>query len=112
MIPRMGGRPGEMKLDGLDLAQTPTSCSAPVAAVSNAHADPNRACEGQFGAANPRAFDDGVIAVCAASAKEPEVQLGRKVALMVCANCHVVAPDQTSKPILTPPAQSFKAGHY
>jgi hypothetical protein len=36
------------------------------------------------------------------------VQLGRKVALMVCANCHVVAPDQPSKPILTPPAQSFE----
>jgi len=49
------------------------------------------------------------ISICVASANEPDVRLGRKVALMVCANCHVVAPDQPSKPILTPPAQSFEA---
>ena len=36
-----------------------------------------------------------------------EIQAGHKVAVLVCANCHVAASDQASKPILRPPAPSF-----
>lgn len=32
---------------------------------------------------------------------------GHKFALQVCAACHVVAKDQTTRPILKPPAPSF-----
>ena len=37
------------------------------------------------------------------------VQAGHKLALLVCANCHVAAPDQPNKPILRPPAASFQS---
>jgi len=36
-----------------------------------------------------------------------DVQAGHRLAIIVCANCHVVAPDQPSNPILRPPASSF-----
>lgn len=36
-----------------------------------------------------------------------EVQDGHHLALMVCAICHVAAPDQRSDPILRPPAPPF-----
>lgn len=53
------------------------------------------------------------LALCAASADElnavNDLQLGRKVAIMVCANCHIIAPDQPFKPLLVPPARSFEA---
>lgn len=53
------------------------------------------------------------LALCAASAEElnaaNDLQLGRKVAMMVCANCHVVAADQPSRPLLVPPARSFES---
>ena len=32
---------------------------------------------------------------------------GRDIALKICANCHVVAGDQESAPLLKPPAPSF-----
>ena len=32
---------------------------------------------------------------------------GRDLALKICSNCHVVAKDQSSAPILSPPAPSF-----
>ncbi len=32
---------------------------------------------------------------------------GRALALDLCANCHVVAPDQPRPPVLSPPAASF-----
>jgi mono/diheme cytochrome c family protein len=32
---------------------------------------------------------------------------GREIALKICANCHVVAPDQAVPPTLKPPAPSF-----
>jgi len=35
------------------------------------------------------------------------VQAGHKLAILVCANCHVAAPDQPNEPILRPPAASF-----
>jgi len=35
------------------------------------------------------------------------VQAGHKLAILVCANCHVAAPDQPIEPILRPPAASF-----
>jgi len=37
------------------------------------------------------------------------VQAGHKLAILVCANCHVVATDQPGKPILRPPAAPFQA---
>lgn len=42
-------------------------------------------------------------------AKSELVIAGHDFALKVCANCHVVAKDQVSVPILTPPAPSFTA---
>jgi len=34
---------------------------------------------------------------------------GHKLAILVCANCHVAAADQPSRPILQPPAPSFQS---
>jgi hypothetical protein len=36
------------------------------------------------------------------------VQQGKRLALRICANCHVVAPD-SRQPILEPPAPSFES---
>jgi mono/diheme cytochrome c family protein len=36
-----------------------------------------------------------------------EVAQGRSLAIQICANCHVVARDQPTKPILTQPTPSF-----
>jgi len=36
-----------------------------------------------------------------------DVQAGHKLAISVCANCHVSASDQREEPILRPPAPSF-----
>ncbi len=47
----------------------------------------------------------GVGPACAEEAQE--VGAGRKLALEVCASCHVVAPDQARAPVLNPPALSF-----
>ena len=53
------------------------------------------------------------VAVCPASAQEgsgaDDVVEGRKLAVIVCANCHVAARDQPFKPILQPPAPSFES---
>jgi len=37
------------------------------------------------------------------------VQAGHKLAILVCGNCHVAAPDQPNNPILRPPAASFES---
>jgi hypothetical protein len=37
------------------------------------------------------------------------VRRGRDLAIMICANCHVVARDQPYKPILKPPAPPFES---
>jgi cytochrome c1 len=34
---------------------------------------------------------------------------GRKLAVLICANCHVAARDQPYEPILRPPAPSFES---
>lgn len=39
--------------------------------------------------------------------EEADVAAGRKLAQGVCANCHLVAPDQARAPVLDPPAPSF-----
>ena len=39
--------------------------------------------------------------------QDADVQAGHKLAIVVCANCHVAAPDQPNDPILRPPAPSF-----
>jgi len=36
-----------------------------------------------------------------------DVQAGHKLAIMVCANCHIAASDQHEQPILRPAAPSF-----
>jgi len=36
-----------------------------------------------------------------------DVQAGHKVAVAICANCHVAAPDQAGEPIMRPPAPAF-----
>jgi len=38
-----------------------------------------------------------------------DVEKGRHLADLICANCHVVAPDQTLQPVLRPPAPSFES---
>ena len=43
----------------------------------------------------------------AQEATPDQVEVGRKFAAMVCANCHVTAPDKQTTPILNPPAPSF-----
>jgi mono/diheme cytochrome c family protein len=43
----------------------------------------------------------------AQQAKQDDVAAGRKLALLICANCHVVGADQEQTPILRPPAPSF-----
>jgi mono/diheme cytochrome c family protein len=51
-------------------------------------------------------------AAASARAQESQSELvasGHDFALKVCAACHVVAADQTSPPILKPPAPSFLA---
>jgi Ca2+-binding EF-hand superfamily protein/mono/diheme cytochrome c family protein len=52
-----------------------------------------------------------VFSVSAAQSQEttvPEnVQQGRRLADLICSNCHVVASDQSFSPILQPPAPSF-----
>ncbi|MGA9602291.1 MAG: c-type cytochrome [Methylocystis sp.] len=51
-----------------------------------------------------------VAALGAANAqpsKADPVAAGRDIALKICANCHVVADDQESAPLLKPPAPSF-----
>ncbi|ARN83812.1 hypothetical protein B1812_19385 [Methylocystis bryophila] len=35
------------------------------------------------------------------------IAAGRDIALKICANCHVVASDQETPPLLKPPAPSF-----
>jgi mono/diheme cytochrome c family protein len=42
-------------------------------------------------------------------ANSDSVQAGHKLAVIVCANCHVAAADQPSRPILQPPAASFES---
>ena len=37
-----------------------------------------------------------------------DVKAGHKIAVDVCSNCHLAAPDQPDKPILRPPALSFE----
>jgi len=52
-----------------------------------------------------------LVAAPAARAQQPsheeDVAAGHKLALTVCSACHVVAPDQSTEPILRPPAPSF-----
>jgi len=49
----------------------------------------------------------GLCAAQAQEAKPEPVASGRDIALKICANCHVVAGDQESAPLLKPPAPSF-----
>ena len=53
------------------------------------------------------------VAVSSARAQEgssvDDVRKGRELALLICANCHVVARDQPDKPILRPAAVSFES---
>jgi mono/diheme cytochrome c family protein len=59
----------------------------------------------------------GLIAACATAClawgqdggSTDDIQQGRRLAIRVCANCHLVAPDQPFKPILQPPAPSFES---
>jgi mono/diheme cytochrome c family protein len=37
-----------------------------------------------------------------------DVQEGKRLAVLICANCHIVARDQSVQPILQPPAPSFE----
>jgi cytochrome c1 len=53
------------------------------------------------------------MAACSAwgqdSVSADDVRRGRDLAIIICANCHVVARDQPNKPILKPPAPSFES---
>jgi mono/diheme cytochrome c family protein len=49
-----------------------------------------------------------VASACRAQeARVTDVRAGHRLAIMVCGNCHVAAPDQPESPILRPPAESF-----
>jgi mono/diheme cytochrome c family protein len=52
---------------------------------------------------------EGTTLATAQEGKSELVAAGRDVALKICANCHVVAKDQSSPPTLKPPAPSFSA---
>jgi mono/diheme cytochrome c family protein len=51
------------------------------------------------------------VLATSASAQEPtatdEVREGKRLAILICGNCHVVVRDQLLHPILDPPAPSF-----
>ena len=51
------------------------------------------------------------IGICSAAGQEAtstdDLRKGHQLATMVCAFCHVAAPDQANMPILNPPAPSF-----
>src|SRR5271166_5438135 len=47
------------------------------------------------------------LAIDAGVAKD--VQQGHRLAVIICANCHLVASDQPYEPILRPPAPSFES---
>ena len=53
------------------------------------------------------------IGICSASGQETtsadDLRKGHQLAIMVCAFCHVAAPDQARMPILDPPAPSFES---
>jgi mono/diheme cytochrome c family protein len=50
------------------------------------------------------------LTVTAAAAQSPDdIKKGHDLAVRVCSNCHVAAPDQSFEPILKPPALSFQA---
>jgi mono/diheme cytochrome c family protein len=52
------------------------------------------------------------LAVCSARSQEgptEEVRKGHQLAIILCANCHLAAPDQPSRPVLNPAAPSFQS---
>ena len=52
------------------------------------------------------------LAVCSASGQQgptEDVRKGHQLAIILCANCHVAAPDQPSIPVLNPAAPSFQS---
>jgi len=53
------------------------------------------------------------VAVCPALGQEggsaDDVLNGRKLAVLICANCHVAAREQANEPTLRPPAPSFES---
>ena len=49
----------------------------------------------------------GAPASAQAVATGDEVSKGRHLAIMLCTDCHLVAPDQPYAPTLSPPAPSF-----
>ena len=53
------------------------------------------------------------ICICSAAGQETtsadDLRTGHRLAIMVCAFCHVAAPDQANMPILNPPAPSFES---
>ena len=53
------------------------------------------------------------IGICSAAGQETtsadDIRTGHRVAIIVCAFCHVAAPDQARIPILNPPAPSFES---
>jgi len=44
-----------------------------------------------------------------AGSPSDEVQKGHHLAAVICSSCHVVGPDQSTEPILRPPAPSFES---
>jgi mono/diheme cytochrome c family protein len=59
------------------------------------------------------AFGVAATAAWTARAQQPtatdDVQQGRRLADLICSNCHVAAPDQRVPPYLQPPAPSFES---
>ena len=57
--------------------------------------------------------DCSFVAACPVWGEEgvnsDDVRAGHRLAILVCANCHVAAADQPSEPILQPPASSFES---
>lgn len=52
-----------------------------------------------------------MIAVAAAqeTPSPDDVKKGHDLAVLICSNCHVAAPDQRFTPVLQPPAPSFES---
>jgi len=52
-------------------------------------------------------FSAGLFSTLAHADQNEDIQNGHRLAVTICATCHLAAPDQASLPKLKPPAPSF-----
>ena len=54
-------------------------------------------------------FSAGLLSATAQPDSNEDIQNGHKLAVAVCAYCHLAAPDQADRPTVKPPAPSFES---